>query len=210
MTRRLHRALVPLAAAALVVPATASTASAAKAPGVPGVAAVAKIYPHLAGGSATKGTASIVRLPGKKCDGQGKKVKGAKQTFVSYSAADATSAGTGKEPTLIVSATRFPSAKAATGYLKASATAAKKCPTAGLPDLGDIQVKVSKIKVNLGQQSWGYRVKVVSESFTVVTNSILVRKGKNIVSTGASSLDGTAPSKTKSVKLTKLALKTAS
>lgn len=208
MTRWHTRAAVTLAAAALVVPTTATSATAAAAPGVPKVAAVAKIYPYLAGGSATTGKSSDVRLPSKKCNGKGTKVKGAKQAYAYYMSADpADMASTGKQPTISVTATRFPSAARAKGYLKAASTAAKKCATSGIPGSSDLKVKVTKIKLNLGQQRWGYQVKITGDNLTIVTNSILVRQGKNIVTTGATSQDGTAPAKSKSVKLTKLALK---
>ena len=76
MNRRwMSRALIALVVPALAVPALASSATAAPTVKVPTINAAAKVYPHLAGGTATE-SATKVYGPGKKC-GQTKVIKGA-------------------------------------------------------------------------------------------------------------------------------------
>lgn len=208
MTRRwLTRVAAVVAVPALVVPALSTPAVAAGAPKTPTVAKVAKLYPHLAGGSAQE-TTSKVKSVTKKCKA-GKTVKGAKARYTSYLPADPAGAGTASSPYLSVAALKFRSAKDAVKYLKTASKAAK-CPATDLGSGEQVDVKVKKLAFKLGDQRWGYTVTAKMSGQTFITQSLLVRKGKAIVNVGASSFDGKAPSAPQAIKLTKLALKTAS
>lgn len=202
---RLIRPLVALAATALLVPTLAAPASAAKVPPVPSLAKVAKIYPHVKGGERYAYPMETVEGPGKKCDTT-KKIKGATGNGAAYMEAEPTGA-TAKKPSLSVTAIRFKSAKAATNYLKASTRYAKKCGTGGGSGK---KPKVTTFKVKLGNQSWGASVKSKVGDTTFVANLVGVRKGKHLVTTLVSSADGKKPSVKKTIKLTRLALNTAS
>lgn len=201
MNRRLARALSLLAVPALLVPAVATSAVAAPAPKVPSLGAVDNIYPHLKGGDTVKVPVDTVYGPGKKCSDK-VKIKGAKGTAAVYLASGATTS-TGKKPSLSVAAYRLPSTAKASSLIKA----AQKCPAVGLTGG---KAKVTKFKVNLGNQSWGYTVKGKVQGSDVVANVVMVRQGKYVVSTAASSMDKKKPSVAKTIKLAKLAVKTAS
>lgn len=207
MSRRwLSRALVALAVPALLVPAFSTPAVAARGVAVPSVAKVAKIYPYLAGGSATRSTTKVTRI-GKSCK-PGKAIKGAKMTSAAYAPADpAAATGTAKAPFVFVSAIKFRSAKEATSYLRKSSQATKCSAAIGGGD--DVKVKVKKFKVRLGQQSAGYTVTVRYSGQALTSQSVLVRKGKHIVTAGASAIDGSVPAKKKAISLARLAIKTA-
>ncbi|WP_028644936.1 hypothetical protein [Nocardioides sp. URHA0020] len=225
MNRRwLSRALIALAVPALVVPAVAGPATAAaKAPGVPKIAAVAKIYPHLKGGTATVSTTKVYG-PGKKCNTT-KVIKGARGRSASYAPkydpSDPSSyLATGARPSVSVQAYKFPTAKAAVKYLHGYAAYAKKCPgssagggggTGG--DAPKCKTSMKKIRFKLGNERWGYQMRstctIAGHKTSSVFNTLFVRKGRVIVYTGAMSMDATAPSIPKSVKLTARALKAA-
>ncbi|GAA4731038.1 hypothetical protein GCM10023350_12960 [Nocardioides endophyticus] len=206
MSRRwLSRALVALAVPALVVPTLSSPAVAAKGAAVPSVAKVAKIYPYLAGGSATTSTTKVTRI-GKDCK-PGKPVKGATVTSATYSPADpAAATGTADAPSVFVAAMKFRSAKDAVSYLRESSKATK-CSAAGIGD--GVKVKVKKFKVKLGDQSVGYTVTVTFSGQSFTRQSVLARDGKYIVTAGASAVDGSVPDKKKAVSVARLAVKTA-
>ncbi|WP_121255712.1 sensor domain-containing protein [Nocardioides ferulae] len=207
MSRRRHRAALVLAAAALVVPATAAPATAAaKPPAVPKVGAVAKIYPHLAGGSADEYTGQVPSI-GKGCS-EGKPVKGARYRSASYQAADATYP-TGDTPGVGASAARFRSAKSASTWLRKAVARNKRCAGDAYSGDPDATVKVSTIRFKAGQQRAGLRVKVVADGTTTFSDTLMVRQGKRLVIASAYSLDGKAPAKAKSIKLAKRALKVA-
>ena len=223
--RWLNRALIALVAPALIVPAVALNvpASAATAAAqVPSIGAVAKIYPHLAGGTASESAAKVFG-PGKKCK-TGKPIKGASQRSASYSP-DYTSGDpdayviTGARPSVFATAMRFPSTKAAIQYLHGYASYAKDCPGGtgggtGGGGTGGMKCKSSmkKIRFNLGNERWGYQTRSTCTmgdvTSTSVFNSLFARQGKFIVYTGAMSMDATAPSIPASIAMTKLALKT--
>jgi hypothetical protein len=215
--RLLNRALVALAVPALVVPALVAPATAAgKGPGVPAIPAVAKIYPHLKGGHATVTAQPKIFGPGKKCK-QGKVIKGASGRMATYLAPFNTNdpdafAMTGRKPSLYVSALKFPTAKSAVRYLHGWSTSTKKCPVSGAGGgTGGPKVKITmkKIRFTLGNERWGYQVKVVTKQLTTISNTLFVRKGRYVVYTGATSMDGVAPSIPKSVQFTKTALRAA-
>ncbi|HTW17222.1 MAG TPA: hypothetical protein VMF51_18980 [Nocardioides sp.] len=208
--RRLTRALIALAVPALTVTALSAPATAAaKGPAVPSVAKVAKIYPHLAGGTSDP-TSSKLHWPSKKCGKQGKVIKGAKATFALYSSADpADYAYTAAKPMTYVSAMKFRNAKDAIKYLHGTSKGAK-CPVKDPSTGKDMKVKIKKIKFRLGDERWGYTATVTMAGEKSVSHSLLVREGKYIVSASAMSLDGKAPNTKKAIKLTGLALKTAS
>jgi len=114
MNRRwLSRALIALAVPALIAPVAATSATAAAPAKVPTIDAVAKIYPHLAGGTANASSSKVIG-PGKKCK-PGKPIKNASSTSASYSP-DYTTADpsallpTGATPTVSVTAMKFPNA----------------------------------------------------------------------------------------------------
>jgi hypothetical protein len=220
--RRLNRALIALVAPVLIVPAVASSATAAASAKVPTIAAVAKIYPHLAGGTANESAAKVLG-PGKKCK-TGKPIKGASQRSASYSP-DYTSGDpdayvmTGARPSVFATAMKFPSTKAAIQYLRGYATYTKDCPgTSGGGTGGggtggmDCKSSMKKIKFTLGNERWGYQTRstctIGEVTSTSVFNSLFARQGRFVVYTGAMSMDATAPSIPASVALTKLALKT--
>lgn len=202
MTRWLSRAVVALAVPVLAVPPLTTPAHAAKAPKVPAVAQVAKIYPHLAGGTASTSTSSVKSI--KKCK-SGKAIKGATSASAAYSPAQYATP-TAAAPLVYVSALKFRNTKAAVKYLR-SASKATKCPV----DVGGtkVKVKVKKLKVRLGDQSWGYTVTATISGQKFVSQSVVARKGKKIITTGVSATDGGTPSAKKAVKLAKLTLKTA-
>ncbi|GAA4711355.1 hypothetical protein [Nocardioides conyzicola] len=224
MNRRwMSRALIALVVPALAVPALASSATAAPTVKVPTINAAAKVYPHLAGGTATE-TATKVYGPGKKC-GQTKVVKGASGRTASY-APDYSSGDpdaylmTGERPSVSVQAFKFPTAKAAIAYLRGYAKQAKHCPgtnpggggggTGGQPHCTS---KTKKIAFKLGNERWGYQIRstctIGDQTTSSVFNSLFARKGRSIVYTTAMSMDATAPSIPKSIAFTGIALKTA-
>jgi hypothetical protein len=224
MNRRwLTRALIALALPALAVPALVSPATAAKAPGVPKIPAVAKIYPHLKGGTVA-GAATKVYGPGKKCH-TSKIVKGARGRSASYSP-DYTAAGpggyltTGAKPAVSVQALRFRTTRAAIAYLHGYAKHAKRCPgtsagggAAGGGGQPTCKASMKRIRFKLGHERWGYRLRstctISGHRTSSVLNSLFARKGRVIVYTSAMSMDATAPSIPKSVRLTALALRAA-
>ena len=220
--RRLTRVLIALAAPVLTIPAFAASAGAAAGVQVPGIDAVAKIYPHVENGTVHE-TTGKVHGPGKNCK-PGKAIKGASMRSASYTP-DYSSGDPdvyiidGKRPMLSVTAMRFPSAKSAVKYLKGTAKSAKDCPAPGDGGGGggggggsaDCTTKMKKIAFKLGDQRWGYQYKTTCKDggtkSSSVINMLFVRAGKHIVYTTAMSMDASAPSTKKSVKLTKLALK---
>jgi hypothetical protein len=205
---RLVGLVAATAAAALTVPALAPAADAASHPKVPTVAAVEAVYPHFAGGSVLENPINKVYGPAKKC-GKTKRIKGT-GTSASYVTAGY-DAPTGAAPGLTVVAYRLPSPAKAKGLLSSSATQAKKCPGGGIVVPGIKDTKVKKFKVKIGDTSTGYTVTVSTEDGgSYISNVILARKGKTIVSTLVSAMDGQAPSVSSSVKAAQLALKTAS
>jgi len=223
MNRRwLTRALIALAVPALIVPALATSATAAGGAKVPTIAAVAKIYPHLAGGTATE-TATKVYGPGKKCNTT-KVIKGASGRSASY-APDYTSGDpnayvmTGVRPMVSVQAYKFRTTKAAIAYLHGYAKQAKKCPGTNPGGGGTgggskphCKSSMKKIKFKLGNERWGYQIRstctIAGQTSSSVFNSLFSRKGRFIVYTSAMSMDTTAPSIPKSIQLTARALKT--
>jgi len=215
--RWLSRALIALAVPALIVPAATATAAApAK---VPTIDAVAKIYPHLAGGTASESTSKVLG-PGKKCKA-GKAIKGASSTSASYSPDYMTAdpgalLPTGATPMLSVTALKFPNAKLAIAYLHGFQTSYKDCPGGGGGagggggggQLPDCKYSMTKIKFKLGDERWGNQMKSVCPDSSSVMNMLFARKGKVIVYVNAMSMDATAPSIPSSIDLTKLALGT--
>jgi hypothetical protein len=225
--RRLTRALIALAVpaltvSALTVSAVTSSATAGSTAQTPTIEAVAKVYPHLAGGTAT-GSATKVYGPGKKCNTT-RVIKGASGRSASYSpdysAADPSAyVMTGERPSVSVQAYRFPTTKAAIQYLHGYATYAKKCPgtnPGGGGTGGGSQPKckssTKKIGFKLGDERWGYQIRssctISGQKTSSVFNSLFARKGRFIVYTSAMSMDATAPSIPRSVQLTAVALKT--
>jgi hypothetical protein len=206
---RITRLGVAVAAAALTVPALVPAAQAAPAPKVPSVAAVAKVYPHFAGGQIFESTIDDVRAPAKKCN-QTRKVKGATGRGASYATADA-AGGTGAEPGLTVVAYRFPSPAKAKSFLGAAARQAKKCPGGGVVVPGIKSTRAKAFKTRIGDTSQGVTVTIRTDSGTTyVSNVIVARKGRFIVNTVTTAADGNKPAVKKSVKVTALAVKTAS
>ena len=204
--RRLSRALVALAVPALLVPTLSTPAVAAKGPGVPSVTKVAKLYPYLAGGSATTSTTKVTRI-GKDCK-PGKPIKGAKATTATYSPADpAAATGTADSPVVFVSAMKFRSTKDAVSYLR-QGSKATTC-SAAIGGGEDVKVKAKKFKVKLGDQSLGYTATVTFSGQAFTSQSVLVRDGKRIVTAGASAIDGSVPDKKKAISLAALAVKAA-
>jgi hypothetical protein len=222
--RWLTRALIALAVPVLAVPALTTSATAAGSGAkVPTVGAVAKIYPHLAGGTASTSSGKVFG-PGKKC-GTSKAIKGASQRTASY-APDYSSGDpdaylmTGARPSVYVTAMKFRNAKAAIKYLHGYAAYAKKCPGtnpgggngggAGQPKC---KATTKKIKFRLGNERWGYQMrstcKIGTQTSSSVINTLFARKGRYVVYTGAMSMNATAPSIPKSIALTRLAVKTA-
>jgi hypothetical protein len=219
--RWLSRALIALVAPAVIIPAATSATAAGSGPQVPTIEAVAKIYPHLEGGTASVST-SKVHGPGKDCKA-GKVIKGASARYASYSPDYSSGdpdayAVTGKRPSVSVSAMKFPSTKSAIDYLHGSEKSTKDCPTPGTGGNGGdgptCDTSTKKIAFTLGDERWGYQIKSTcdfgGQTTTMVFNTLFVRKANYIVYTSAMSMDGTAPSTSKSVSLTKLGLKTAS
>lgn len=208
-TRIVARLGVAVAAAALTVPALAPAAQAAPAPKVPSVAKVAKVYPHFKGGQIFESKINDVRAPAKKCN-QTKKVKGAVGNGASYMTADA-AGGTGAQPGLTVVAYRFPSPAKAKSYLTAAARQAKKCPGGGIVVPGIKSSKAKAFKVKIGDTSQGVTVTITTDSGTkYVSNVVVARKGKFIINTVTTAADGKKPAVKKSIKVSALALKTAS
>lgn len=206
---RLTRALIALAVPALTVSALTTPATAAtKGPAVPTVEQVAKVYPHLAGGTAYAASSKVLGL-GRNCK-PGKPIKGASATTASYTSADpADYAATAARPMVYASAMRFRSAQDAIAYLHASTKGAGKCPVTD-PATGEhVKVSIKKIRFKLGDERWGYTVTASMADVTTVSHSLLVRAGKVVVSTGAMSMDGAAPDVARAVKLTAVALRTA-
>lgn len=210
--RWLTRALIALALPALTVTAQSATAAGA-APDVPSIDAVAGIYPHLQGGQASESTSKVYG-PGKKCK-TGKAIKGAGARTASYSP-DYSSGDpdvfevTGEHPSVYVSSLKFRSAKAAIAYLHGYAEHTKHCPVTGPggnPGDPGVKVTMKKIRFSLGDERWGYQMRMVGDDMTMVMNTLFVRDGKYVVYTGATSMDETAPSVPKSIDLTALALK---
>lgn len=208
MTRRwLTRAVVALAVPALAVPALTTPAVAAAAPKVPTLDKVASIYPYLAGGESMESTSSVKSVT-KKCK-SGKPVKGAKARYASYMGADPLAAGKADSPYVSVAALRFRSAKDAAAYLR-GAGKSTKCPAVDLGTGEKVKVKVKKLAFKLGEERWGYTVTANFSGQTFVTQSLLARQGKVIVTASASASDGGTPSAAKAIKLAKVTLKTAS
>jgi hypothetical protein len=206
---RLVGLVAAVAAAALTVPTLAPAADAASSPDVPTITAVAGIYPHFAGGSALESPIDKVYGPAKKC-GKTKRIKGATGTSASYTTA-AYDSPTGAAPGLTVIAYRLSSPAKAKGLLASSAAQAKKCPGGGIAVPGIKDTKVEKFKTKLGDTSSGYTVAVTTDDGgSYISNVILARKGKTIVTTLVSSVDGQTPDVGTSVKAAQLALKTAS
>jgi hypothetical protein len=208
MTRRwLTRAVVALAVPALAVPALTTPAVAAGAPKVPSLEKVAAIYPFLAGGQAMESTSSVKGVT-KKCK-SGKPVKGASARYASYLPSDPAASGTADSPYLSVAALRFRSPKDAVAYLR-GANAGTKCPAVDLGTGEKVKVKVKKLAFKLGDERWGYTVTAKFSGRTYITQSLLAREGKVIVTASASASDGSTPSSSKAIKLAKVTLKTAS
>ncbi|MFC7494494.1 MULTISPECIES: hypothetical protein [unclassified Nocardioides] len=224
MSRRwMNRALIALVVPVVTVPVLATSATAAGAAKVPTAEATAKIYPHV---STVSESTSKVFGPGKKCGSQ-KVIKGASQTSASYSPdysdpallEDPTAFEmTGERPGLSATAMKFPSTKAAIDYLHGYEKYAKKCPvtnpgggggggTGGQPDC---KSSMKKINFKLGDERWGYQMKLTCPDSSTVMNSLFARDGKFVVYTTAMSMDATAPSIPKSVEFTKLGLTTVS
>ena len=211
--RWLSRALVALVVpATLTVPALVQTADAAtRGPGVPSVAAVAKIYPHLAGGTASESTSKVIG-PGKNCK-PGKPIKGASARFASYMAPLTSTDPTdfqmsGVKPGVFVSAMRFPSARSAVTYLHKSSASTKRCPVPSPAGDGtQVRAKTTRIKFKLGDERWGFKSQVSLSGQTVISDTLFVRAGKYVVYVSTTSMDGTAPSVPRAVQLTRLALK---
>lgn len=219
--RWLSRALIALTVPALIIPAAATSATAAATAKVPTIDAVAKIYPHLAGGTANESSSKVLG-PGKKCK-TGKAIKGASSTSASYSpdyttADPSTLMPTGATPMLSVTAMKFPNTKTAIAYLHGFEKAYKDCPTpgggtgggGGGGQLPDCDTSMKKIKFKLGNERWGYQMKSVCPDSSSAMNMLFARKGRFIVYANAMSMDATAPSIPSSVQLTKLALDTVS
>ena len=223
MNRRwLSRALIALAVPALTVSAVTSSATAASTAKTPSIQAVAKVYPHLAGGTATE-SATKVYGPGKKCNTT-RVIKGASGRSASYSP-DYSSGDpsayvmTGARPSVSVQAYKFPTTKAAIQYLHGYATYAKKCPGTnpggggtGGGSVPKCKSSMKKIAFTLGDERRGYQIRstctISGQKTSSVFNSLFARKGRFIVYTTAMSMDATAPSIPKSIQLTRVALKT--
>lgn len=206
MPRRLTRVLVAAAVPVLLVPLAGAPAQAAvKAPGVPTSGEVGNIYGHVKGSDVLKNPTKAYRA--KNCK-RGKAIKGTKGTSAYYQPKQAGSP-TAAKPSLSVTALTFKSAAQAADYLDEGKKAAK-CPAIDLGSGDEVKTKVKPFAFKLGDERWGYTVTAkLSKDTTTVTQLTLVRDGKEIVTVGASSLDGKAPSKKKVVKLTGLALRKA-
>lgn len=214
MTARLiSRAVIALAVPALTVTALSAPAQAAKAPQVPSITKVAKIYPHLNGGTVSTGESNPT-APSKKCGKEGKPIKGASGVYASYDAAYDPAAGyvapTGAAPSVMIQAMKFKNTAAAVKYLHGTGQTIK-CNGAGSGGGSDIKTKIKRFSFKLGDERWGYTAtSKFSDGDVYISQSYLVRDGKYIVSAYVSSSDGKAPSKKLGLKLTKVALKTAS
>jgi hypothetical protein len=221
MNRRwLTRALIALAVPALTVSALPTSATAAGGAKVPTLGAVAKVYPHLAGGT-TSGSATKVYGPGRRCN-TSKVIRGASGRSASYSP-DYSSGdpkaylATGARPSVFVQAYKFPTARAAVRYLHGYATYTKRCPGTNPGGGGtggaapQCRTAMKKIRFRLGNERWGYQMRstctISGQRTSSVLNMLFARKGRFIVYTGAMSMDATAPSIPKSIKLTAVALK---
>ena len=216
--RWLTRALIAFAVPALTVPTIASSATAASYPDVPTVRAVAKIYPHLDGGTANESTSKVYG-PGKDCK-PGKAIRGAGARTASYSP-DYSSGDpdvydiTGDRPMVSVTAMKFRSTKSAVQYLHGYSTTAKDCAGGGGGGGGGggvtCDTSMKRIRFTLGDERWGYQYRSTctngDQTTSSVFNVLFARKGRFIVYTSAMSMDKSAPSIPKSVKLTALALK---
>lgn len=211
----LTRALVAVAGPALALSLAAAPAEAAKAPAVPTVAQAASVYPHLAGGTVTTSTEKVESL-NKKC--KYKPVRTAKGISADYTAPadpeDPASAYnyTGAKPKVSTRAYKFRTVKDAVHFLHPPKSYLKKCPKGHKPGAGGnpgdgmgCKAKISRIKFKLGNERTGYQMRCGE----MVMQYFLVRAGKDIVASTMLSLDGTAPSKTQSLKFVKLALKVA-
>ena len=204
---RLLGVVAAVAAATLTVPTLAPTAGAAARPKVPTIAQVQGVFPHLAGGSVLVTPIKKVYGPAKKC-GKTTRIKGASGTSGSYTTADF-AVPTAVAPTLLVTAYRLPSPAAAKKLLASAAKQAKKCPGGGIVVPGIKDTTVTKFKTKLGNTSEGYTVTITTDSGSYVSNVILVRKGKTILNTVVTSMDGQAPAVSTSIKAAQVALKTA-
>ena len=209
-TKRLVRALTVLAVPALLVPALATSAEAApKPPAVPTLAAVTKIYPTLRGGD-VEVQREVVRAAGKGC-AMGKKVRGAvgrEATYMPKMDPDATGFGvTGAAPMIDIISERLPSSKVTRSYVKGQFAQTRKCIDGGDPD---VTVTSSRsFRVALGDQGMGYRAAVEVSGAPMTVNLVAVRAGKQVVVVSAVSMDTSAPSIPKTIRLARLALKTA-
>ncbi|GAA4711346.1 hypothetical protein [Nocardioides conyzicola] len=214
MTRRwLARALVTLAAPALLVPTLTSPAAAQKPPAVPALAQVTKIYPHLEGGTADVTREKVYSI-GKGCD-DGKPIKGAVSSTATYVAAfdpentDSLSV-TGAEPVVLLAAERLPSPKAAAKYLREGQAEAKKCAKDGGVAAPHSTFTIKAIRFKLAGQHWGYRLTWTTKKATTIMNLLYVRRGALVINAATMSMEGDdAPSVPKTVALTRLALRTA-
>jgi len=214
MTHRwLARALVAVAVPALLVPVVASSATAApKPPAVPPLAAVAKIYPHLKGGHADV-TREKVYAAGKRCT-QGKVVKGATGRDALYMPKPAEEPDgllpTGEEPVVLISTARFPSTKSSRAFFGADRADTKKCLGTDGPLGPKATMTLTRIRVALGSESWGYQVTWATKRATNSMNLITVRKGARLIGVFSMALEGrTVPSVPKTITLARLALKAA-
>lgn len=195
------RLLAAVTLSALLAIGLAPAASATAVPDVPTIAQVAKVYPFLSKGTAYDYPMTKVEAPGKKC-GKTVVIKGAKGHTASY-AIPGSGLSTAKKPSVMVTALRFRSATSAKSFLAKSGKRAGRCPGP------DMDVKVTKLKVNLGDQSWGVTIKATDGDTTYASQSLMVRSGKLIVTTIVGSADGKAPKAKKAIAILKVGLKAA-
>ncbi|WP_134739276.1 hypothetical protein [Nocardioides sp. 503] len=204
MSRRLmSRALVVLAVSALILPALSTPAVAGKGVAVPSFDKVAKIFPYLAGGSAFEAT-DKVRQVRKNCK-SGKTIKGATKTAVAYSPAPKPiPPGTPYPPSLGLVGAKFASAASAARYLRRTMKT-MKCTR---PGRGDYKIRTKKFKVAFGDEGRGYTSTAAFPGQTYASQTVLVRRGKFVILVAISSYNGPWPSRKKTVKLAKLAVRT--
>ena len=204
-TAWIRRTAVALAVPALTVTTLGvAPAQAVKAPPTPPIAKVAKIYPHLAGGTAE--TESYpVQMP-RGCT-EGTTVKGAKAVSTFYAPADASGGLGPSTPVVQASAARFPNVKSAKKYFRAGTKMIAECQGEGLGE-GPVDVRMKKIPFKAGEQSWARTLTVTSDYGTSVMHGLLARKGKTITIAVAVSTDKASPKK-KAVKFAKLVFKRA-
>ncbi|WP_243059134.1 hypothetical protein [Nocardioides sp. SR21] len=199
---RTRRALLALVVPALAVTLLPSGVTAAgPGPGLPKLAAVARIYPHLADGQVTRSPADGVSGVRANCE-DGKVIEGAVGRSASYST-KRHPVGTPRNPSVDTSTMRFGSADRAEMLMNRIGAAFADCL------LGDSSVRVTEFTAPVGDQRFGYVLRMDIMKRTLIMRWLVARDGRYVVLTGASSMGKKTPALAPFVRFTRLSLRAA-